>query len=699
MCLFILSSPLAPASSPSGEQMDCLLCHGRQGNASSVHSELGCIDCHPNITTLPHHKSDRPTRSGEETCSRCHERYPRSSTSVHTNLGCQACHGPAHQIPAASEATCAHCHSPVTKALELSVHGGIAPCRDCHGNAHAILGRADLASWVSPVSQIHTCGRCHDSRHEITEGYLTSVHAKALLASGLISAPACSDCHGSHGILTSTNPAAKTSHTKVPETCGTCHVLILIAWTQESAHGLAWKKGAEGPVCTTCHISHAIAEPTAFPTRLGFPERCGECHEEWYLSFRDTFHGKSTDLGYMSSAICSDCHTPHKNLPADDPGSSVHPTNIGKTCGACHGPVPASFLSFDPHNDPSNPNRSREVHYIWLFMTALLLTVFGFFGIHDLLWLQRSLVGALRGEFKKEGAHEGPYIRRFAKVHIWTHVVIIVSFLLLAATGLPLKFHTAPWAQVLIDIFGGVDSARTLHHLAAIATFGYALFHVLYILYLAVSGSSRRLLWGPASLAPQPKDFTDLFRNLRYFLYLGPRPTLDRWTYWEKFDYLAVFWGVFIIGLSGLVLWFPELFSQFLPGWTLNAAYMIHSDEALLATGFIFVFHFFHTHLRPESFPMDPVIFTGRMSLARFKQERPFEYQRLVECNQLDAHLVPAPTRTEVRKAFVFGLSALAIGILLAAAIFWAVIQYSSGEYTSRRDALELLIQRQRGQF
>ena len=107
----------------------------------------------------------------------------------------------------------------------------------------------------------------------------------------------------------------------------------------------------------------------------------------------------------------------------------------------------------------------------------------------------------------------------------------------------------------------------------------------------------------------------DFIGMIKYFLYLGPRPKFDRFTYWEKFDYLAVFWGVAIIGVSGLVLWFPTLFTFFLPGWALNAAYVIHSDEALLATGFIFLFHFFHTHLRPEAFPLDPVIFVGCMPL------------------------------------------------------------------------------------
>ena len=99
---------------------------------------------------------------------------------------------------------------------------------------------------------------------------------------------------------------------------------------------------------------------------------------------------------------------------------------------------------------------------------------------------------------------------------------------------------------------------------------------------------------------------------------------------------MAVFWGVAIIGFSGLCSGSPASCTSFLPGWVLNAAYIIHSDEALLATGFIFLFHFFHTHLRPETFPMDPVIFTGRMPLATLEEERPLEYPRLVAEGKLE---------------------------------------------------------------
>jgi hypothetical protein len=176
-------------------------------------------------------------------------------------------------------------------------------------------------------------------------------------------------------------------------------------------------------------------------------------------------------------------------------------------------------------------------------------------------------------------------------------------------------------------------------------------------------------------MVPQPQDVVDIMKNLRYFLYFGPRPAGDRWAYWEKFDYMAVFWGIPIIGLSGLILWYPNFFSGVLPGWALNAAYIIHSEEALLATGFIFVFHFFHTHMRPESFPMDPVIFTGRMPLARFKEERPLEYQRLVDSDQLHSIAADPPTPTELRNAHIFGFSALTIGIVLAIGILWSIIK------------------------
>jgi cytochrome b subunit of formate dehydrogenase len=250
----------------------------------------------------------------------------------------------------------------------------------------------------------------------------------------------------------------------------------------------------------------------------------------------------------------------------------------------------------------------------------------------------------------------------------------VTSFLILAATGLPLKFAQAPWAPALMSVFGSPEVASVLHRIAAIVTFGYFAWHLGALAYGWIVKKERGFFWGPRSMVPQPRDLLDLWAMVKFFLYIGPRPKFDRFTYWEKFDYMGVFWGVAVIGISGLVLWLPTLATRFLPGWALNAAYVIHSDEALLATGFIFLFHFFHTHLRPESFPMDTVVFTGRMPLATLEEERPLEYERLVADGKLEERLTPAPTKGEFNLAYVFGFAALLVGIMLAVFIFWALL-------------------------
>jgi len=155
---------------------------------------------------------------------------------------------------------------------------------------------------------------------------------------------------------------------------------------------------------------------------------------------------------------------------------------------------------------------------------------------------------------------------------------------------------------------------------------------------------------------------------------LGRRPRYGRWTYWEKFDYFAVFWGVAVIGTTGLVLWFPELFTYLIPGWSVNVATIIHSDEALLAVGFIFTIHFFNTHFRPDKFPMDPVIFTGRVTLDELKYDKPAEYEARVKDGTLDEHLFD-PVPETVEKGFkIFGFIALGIGLTLIGLIVYAMI-------------------------
>ncbi len=609
--------------------------------------------------------------------------------SAHRKLDCADCHNAALSVKHPRKVygpvkpqVCQDCHADAFKAIASSIHGkrartgdgekAIKDCMGCHDNLHRVFKDGDPNSPLSPVNQIKTCGACHE---EMMANYEKSEHARALLKSGLtVGAPSCSSCHGKHDVHPKDRTESKTHKANIPETCGKCHTNILRDW-QTSAHGKALADGKkEAPVCSSCHEPHAIKRPDSAVVRHQVADRCGNCHQKMEGSFNDSFHGKAVTVNNAQAAACADCHTPHANLPASDRRSSIHPDNLGKTCGACHQNVNTSFLSFDPHANPQDPKRNLYVYLSWLGMTGLLLGVFGFFGLHDLLWLQRAVVGMLRGEFGLARHKAGPYVRRFSSMQIWLHVSIVTSFLLLAATGLPLKFAEASWAPALMAIFGSPEIAGYIHRVCAVITFGYFAGHLGMLAWGMFVKKEKGLLWGPRSMVPQPRDLVDLWAMLKFFFYRGSKPKFDRFTYWEKFDYMGVFWGVAVIGLSGLVLWLPTLFTTFLPGWVLNVAYVIHSDEALLATGFIFLFHFFHTHLRPEAFPLDAVVFTGRMPLVAFKEERPLEYERLVAEGTLEDRMAPMPTAVELRVAYVFGFTALAIGIVLAVFIFRALL-------------------------
>ena len=261
-------------------------------------------------------------------------------------------------------------------------------------------------------------------------------------------------------------------------------------------------------------------------------------------------------------------------------------------------------------------------------------------------------------------------IKRFNAYHRILHAVMAVSFIGLVASGMPIKYAQVPaqshWALWLFKLLGGYEGAALIHRICAVITFGYFAAHIGYVVYdIAVVRKFKFNPFGPESMVPWIKDIEDMYKNFQWFLGRGPRPQFDNWTYWDKFVYWAVFWGVGMIGVSGLFLWFPEFFGRFVPGWAFNIATIIHSDEALLAAGFIFTIHYFNTHLRPEKFPMDPVIFTGRLSLEELRRERPLEYQRLIEENRLEQATVAPQPRWITDAGLLFGFALVLIGFVL----------------------------------
>jgi cytochrome b subunit of formate dehydrogenase len=256
------------------------------------------------------------------------------------------------------------------------------------------------------------------------------------------------------------------------------------------------------------------------------------------------------------------------------------------------------------------------------------------------------------------------YYRRFSRTERIMHATLFSSFLGLSLTGLPLLFSDQPWAQGFARAVG-VRTAGNIHRFFAILLIGTFAWHLFLIVERLFGKKDFGILWGPHSLVPQPRDVKEFVGHMKWFLHLGPRPKFDHFTYWQKFDYWAVFWGMGVIGGSGLLLWFPATFSRLLPGWVFNIATVIHGEEALLAVIFIFTIHFFNENLRPEKFPMDDVMFTGRVSADELRDERPGEWERLRAEGGLAVLEAPPPSPRLRRAGRVIGTTALTLGLVL----------------------------------
>lgn len=212
------------------------------------------------------------------------------------------------------------------------------------------------------------------------------------------------------------------------------------------------------------------------------------------------------------------------------------------------------------------------------------------------------------------------------------HVILFTTFLLLAFTGWALKYPepTLQHAGWWIRLWGGAKTAGLIHRIAGVIMVSDFVWHVLYMITLLVTGKMK--VNPTTTVIPLPKDLTDLIKNYNYFLGVSrEKPRFGRYTYLQKFDYWAVFWGMGIIGLSGLALTFPTKAQYLFPEWSLNWIWelisILHSDEALLAIVFILFIHFYNEHLKWDKFPMNMSWITGKISMEEFKHEHPLEYE------------------------------------------------------------------------
>jgi predicted CXXCH cytochrome family protein len=701
----------------------CTKCHARieEVHIKIIKGELwekepgaipACSDCHQPHTIR---RTSLVIRTSDRECLKCHEKPDVTKTvggeqismtvkkeeiqnSMHRNIPCVKCHSDvdpqrARPCETAGRVDCSNCHAQVAEDYFESSHGvayvqkdpNSPYCSYCHGT-HSVLSVRDERDKTYRANIPHLCGDCHArldqpaavrvSSENALVDYSSSVHGQGLIKKGLLPSAVCTDCHSTHYILGHENDKSSIYYKNVPATCATCHKGIYDEYAN-SIHSITRADQKEKlPTCEDCHSAHKIKEIQQDQFMTEVTNQCGSCHEDLSKTYMDTIHGKAYTLGYLKAAKCSDCHGAHDIQRVDNPDSHVGYNREVKTCQKCHPDANRRFTGYLTHATHHDKQKYPILYFTFWAMTSLLIGVFSFFGLHTLLWMPRSFKHLKQ---KKQAAkiHKRYYIQRFTTGQRVMHVFVILSFMGLALTGMMLKFANMPWAKALADLFGGVEAAGRIHRVSAAITFGYFFVHITSMIRskMRTKTSWRQMIFGKRSLWFNKKDLKDFTGTIKWFLGLGTRPGYGRWTYWEKFDYMAVFWGVGIIGLSGLILWFPEFFTKILPGWFINVAMIVHSDEALLAVGFIFTIHFFNTHLRPESFPLDPVIFTGLVPLDEYKEDRPEEFKFLKESGKLKKSVelreVSPKRMLAVR---IFGYTFLLIGICLIVLIIYSML-------------------------
>ena len=676
-----------------------------------------CTTCHD-----PHFKSKREVMSEIEykqeivdICSKCHqkdiEKYIHSRhfhemeggnpeapvcTSCHEKHGIKKPTDPESKVHALHISdVCNECHPGHKESLHRGAEGGegLVSCATCH-TGH----QTDMASINQSIFKeggiFNRCNFCHSAERHTKESL---AHGEIMLLDEEGGEANCTRCHVYHA-----NTLTQQGKVKEPKAfdCVNCHAQENRDYLN-SIHGQAHLAGIEeAPYCTDCHGEENIMKVSEQFTPEGVVEKCAECHSDKDLmlrfqinpyvteGYKDTYHGKILEMGTenIHFAVCSNCHGSHTILPPEDPESSVNREHIVETCKHCHPRANDNFITYLVHpkkptkdelreglalaKDSGDPTRdgysggykdaarySQINKFVAGAMTVLLISVLGLFGFHTILWFQRGI--------QNRFVLKGVYYRRFDGLHRFLHILVNVSFLTLAFTGLPQSYAHTDLAKWMFQNVMSLKTAQLLHYYAAGVTGFYFLTHLVFLALKTRKVGLKGMVTGPNTLVPRWKDFQDFIAHLKWFLKKGPHPKFDKWSYWEKFDYFAVFWGVLVIGLSGLLRWKEELFGNLLGGGVITLADTIHKEEALLATAFIFIIHFFNTHMRAEKFPMDISIYSGRISEDDFKEERPIQYERMQASGEIENIKVKPMNAFSLFISYFWGILALLTGLFL----------------------------------
>jgi cytochrome b subunit of formate dehydrogenase len=618
-----VSAAQKPTPKPTND--DCLTCHADASLTKDVNGKSVSLQ-------VDAEKFSHSTHGGMFTCVDCH-------TDVKTS--------PHENTPA--KISCATCHADEQAAWERSFHGKSkqsggsgATCTDCHGSPHELLSGSDPKSRTNHANIPATCGSCHNQKFvmEVTGGaqpyaaYQESVHGRAV-ANGVEKAAVCTDCHGSHEILSPADSKSSIFKFNVPATCAKCHAEVQQEFSQ-SIHGQGIAHGNwQAPVCTDCHGIHSIKshkDPSSPVSAQNLAENtCARCHEGVRLSqefgfegsrvstYLASYHGLASQRGSTIVANCASCHGAHNILPSSDPRSSVHPANLVKTCGQCHRGATANFVAAKVHvNAPtSSDTGSVVVRWVRRFYVWLIVLVIGGMLLHNfVIWRFKTIL------LRK--AHEGQMVTRMDRGQRIQHTVLFSSFIILVVTGFALKFPDSAFRYLVLGINEGLRGL--VHRIAGLVLIGIAAYHLFYAIF---NPKGHRFV---ADVLPVWRDVLDGWNNLRYhFGWSDEKPQFGRFTYAEKAEYWALVWGTIVMAITGVMLWAKITVGNHLPRWWIDVATAVHFYEAVLATLAIIIWHFYQVFFDPDSYPMNWAWWDGQVPLHHYRSEHPLDAETVTQ--------------------------------------------------------------------
>jgi len=641
---------------------DCKLCHGTHSIAAIAtvtnKSKTFCGKCHTgDKLSAPYHMS----LTANDNCLECHKKtdyVAQLKTSVHPSLSCANCHGyvvgniEKHQKNTAEGklADCYLCHNSIAEEHKQSIHGislseGVfeaAQCWNCHGS-HNILSPTDKNSTAHSSNLVVTCGNCHDDpdfakKHHSAikqpgKMYSTSVHGKLVESGSKISA-SCVTCHGVHDIKNRVQDGSRISGVNLPQTCAKCHKEITDDYMQ-SIHWIGVRKGLrEAPTCNDCHSEHGIHAINTVKkreqARLLQETTCLQCHQNLLLSqrygmeggaagnYQDNYHGLAVASGDDEAAMCIDCHGVHKILPAYHEESTIHSNHIVETCKSCHKNATERFSKSYSHTSHNlavqKAERIAKNIYLWV-----IIVVIGGMIVHNVI----IFIKDIRDKYVKNKAKIR--IPRFNTNELVQHTILLVTFITLAITGFQLKYPDAWWVKMFQSL--GVDESlrQDIHRISAVIMVALSLYHTF---YLVITKRGREVLF---DIFPNFRDFKHLFQFMSFNLGFSKKhPEFCNFNYMEKAEYWALIWGTVVMAITGFILWFPTLVSDWAPLWLIKVSQAIHFYEAILATLAIVVWHWFFVVFHPKEYPINFVSIHGQMTLEHYKVDHKLRYKKVI---------------------------------------------------------------------